>query len=93
MTEAARINFIPPQWKIPRYSIDINMTGNVTQFSSCSHISLGFKRHFLTTDIGKTQSSYFYRWSISLWNDRTSTDVTFNNSMAYQIDWLKFLFI
>lgn len=66
--DSSRINFIPPQWKIPRYSIDINMTGNITQFSSSSHISLGFKRHFLTTDIGKTQSSYFYRWSISLWN-------------------------
>lgn len=25
--------------------------------------------------------------------DRTSTNDTFNNSMAYQIDWLKFLFI
>lgn len=60
------------------------MTGNVTQFSSSSHISLGFKRHFLTTDIGKKHKAVtFIDDQFRNEGDRTLTDVTFNNSMAY----------
>lgn len=53
------------------------MTGNVTQFSSSSHISLGFKRHFLTTDIGKKHKAVtFIDDQFRYEMDRTSTDVT-----------------